>query len=112
MSNLSSKQITFAANAAKLIDHIFASGYACTIGEAWRSPEQAAIYAHEGKGIIDSLHCQRLAIDLNLFKDGVYLDQTKDYAWLEPFWKSLHPNNRWGGIFTRADGNHFEMQNL
>ena len=60
-------QAMFAQNVARLIEYIFKTGYYCTLGECWRSPEQAEIYVKQGKGIKNSLHCQRLAIDLNLF---------------------------------------------
>lgn len=110
--SLATKQMIFTQNVAKLIEFICASNHTCTLGEAWRTPEQAAIYAKSGKGILKSLHCERLAIDLNLFKDGEYLSFTKDYEPFGVYWESLNPANRWGGRFTRADGNHFEMQNL
>lgn len=106
--SLSDKQKVFTKNVAKLIEYIFFKNYSCTFGEAFRSKEQAEIYAKQGKGIKDSLHCQRLAIDLNLFSpEGKYLTQTKDYEQFGIFWESLHPENRWGGRFK--DGNHFEI---
>lgn len=105
------KQAIFAYNIGLLIQNIRDYGYACTLGEAYRTPEQAALYAKQGKGIYNSLHCQRLAIDLNLFSDkGIYLTQSDDYKPFGIFWESLHPHNRWGGTFARADGNHFEMR--
>lgn len=107
------KQAAFAKNVSSLIRYIFSSGFNCTLGEAFRSQEQADIYAKEGKGIEDSLHCKRLAIDLNLFDSaGTYLSETEDYEHFGDAWEKLHPANRWGGRFKRADGNHFEMQDL
>lgn len=107
---LHERQSTFALNAAKLIEYIYKQGYTCSLGEAFRTAEQAAIYAKEGKGIKDSLHCQRLAIDINIFSPaGEYLDQTSDYKVFGDYWESLNPLNRWGGVFSRADGNHFQM---
>jgi len=101
-------QAAFAVNVAKLILHINECGYSCTFGEAWRTPEMAAIYAQQGKGIKNSLHCIRLAVDLNLFKDGVYLPTTEAYKFAGEYWESLNSLNRWGGRFN--DGNHFEMR--
>ena len=95
-----------------LFQFIDQQGYKFTYGEAMRSPEQAELYAKEGKGIADSLHCKRLAIDINLFKDNVYLDKTEDYEFAGKYWDSLSPVNRWGGVFKRADGNHFERNEL
>ena len=106
--SLSNNQKLFARDIAKLILYVIDQGYTCTLGEAYRTPEQAAIYAQEGKGIKDSLHCKRLAIDINLFKGDDYLTASKDYAFLGEYWESLDPQNRWGGRFK--DGNHFERQ--
>lgn len=110
--NLSDKQKTFALNASKLIGYIFQSGFKCTFGDAYRSPEQAKINAAAGKGIVDSLHCKRLAVDLNLFDlSDKYLADTQDYSQFGEYWESLDPLNRWGGRFHhRPDGNHFEMR--
>jgi hypothetical protein len=110
-TQLSVNQKLFARNVGKLIDFIYSSDYSCTLGEAFRTPEQAKIYAAEGKGIVDSQHCKRLAIDINLFLPmGVYLENTKDYEPIGKYWESLHPLNRWGGRFPKADGNHMEMK--
>lgn len=110
---LQEKQAKFAENVSALIAYIIKKGFTCTLGEAFRTKEQAAIYAKAGKGIVDSLHCERLAIDLNLFDPhGNYLTHSDDYKQFGDFWKTLHPSHRWGGDFKRQDGNHFEMQNL
>lgn len=103
-------QETFTLNTHKLIGYIFNKGYSCTYGETYRPPEMAEIYAKQGKGIINSLHCKRLAVDLNIFSpEGKYLTTTKEHAIFGEYWEALHPYNRWGGHFTRGDGNHFEM---
>jgi len=109
---LSERQQIFARNVAKLIDFIFSTGYTCTLGEAYRTAQQAALYAAQGKGIVDSLHCYRLAIDLQLFSlDGIYITDSESYKFLGDYWKTLHPDNGWGGDFSppRVDGNHFQM---
>lgn len=110
---LSEKQSIFALNVSKLIQYIYQEGYACTLGEALRTPQQAAMYARQGKGIEKSLHCKKLAIDLNLFKDGSYLTAYNDYEPFGKYWISLHPANRWGGHFQHlVDSDHFEMQDI
>ena len=107
---LSEKQSLFALNAAKLILWISEQpGYRVTLNEAYRTKEQAAIYASQGKGISASLHCIRLAIDLNLYKDGEYLSRSEEYKIMGDYWKSLHPDNKWGGDFKSHDGCHFSM---
>jgi hypothetical protein len=108
---LQQKQEAFAYNTALLIISIFNSGYKCTLGEAFRTTTQAQIYAHEGLGITHSKHCERLAIDLNLFdKDGKYIfEDCKEYEILGAYWQSLSPYNVWGGAWHhRKDQNHFE----
>ena len=115
---LTTLQFAFARNVARLIEHIFLSGYTCTLGEALRTQEMADLYAAQGKGIKNSLHLKRLAIDLNLFFDGKYLSDTEAYRPFGVFWVSLHPQNRWGGDWDKDnvadpgenDGNHFEVR--
>jgi D-alanyl-D-alanine carboxypeptidase len=108
--DLEKQQAIFAYNVALLISYIFHRQYSCTLGEAYRTKEQAEIYAQKGIGIEDSLHCQRLAIDLNIFSPrGELLTKTEDYKVFGDYWKKLDGQNNWGGNFKRGDGNHFEM---
>lgn len=108
---LEQKQQIFSHNVGLLINYICFMGYAISIGEVYRTKEQAEIYAKQGKGIIDSLHCKKLAIDISLFKDGKYLDKSESYEFAGKYWEKLDPLNRWGGRWEkRTDGNHFEMQ--
>ena len=111
MSELLKAQFQFASDVALLIDYIFKHGYKCTLGETYRPTEMAKIYAKEGKGILASQHCQRLAIDINLFtKDGIYLTKNDDYEDFGIYWESLSPENKWGGRFSIGDGNHFQRK--
>ena len=103
---LSEHQQKFAWNVSCLIAQVFIRGYACTLGEAYRTPEQAALNEAKGIGIKNSQHCKRLAIDLNLFKDGEYLSDTESHRPFGEYWESLDPLNRWGGRY--GDGNHYE----
>lgn len=107
--DLFTKQTIFSHNVAHLLEYLFKEGYQTTLGEAWRTPEQAQWDAQHGTGIINSLHCQRLAIDLNIFKDGKYLNDFKSYEPIGIYWESLDKDNRWGGRFKRVDLDHFEM---
>lgn len=100
-------QEIFALNIAQLIVAIFKHGFTCTLGEAWRTPKMAEIYAKQGKGIKNSQHCIRLALDINLFKDGQYLTNSSAHKPFGDIWESMCPNNRWGGRYK--DGNHYEM---
>lgn len=100
-------QEIFALNIAQLIVIIFKHGFTCTLGEAWRPREMAKLYKKQGKGIKDSLHCNRLALDINLFQGGKYLKATVAHKVFGDIWERIHPNNRWGGRY--GDGNHYEM---
>lgn len=112
--SLLEKQDEFARCVTKLILHAQMSGYMVSLGEAYRTPEQAQWNATQGKGIVKSLHILRLAIDINLFKNGVYLTRSEDYKLLGEWWEELKPIGNykccWGGRFTRADGNHFSFE--
>jgi hypothetical protein len=100
---LGAKQRLFAGLVADLITKVYESGYEVTFGEAWRSPAEARRHGFE-----NSNHCRRLAIDLNLFRNGQYLDKTEDWTTFGEWWEELHPLCRWGGRFQ--DGNHFSLE--
>lgn len=103
---LGQKQRLFTRMLADLIRFAYEHGYELTVGEAYRTPEQAALNAASGKGIANSLHTVRLAIDLNLFKDGQFLQTTEDHKPLGEFWESI--GGAWGGRFR--DGNHYSLE--
>lgn len=132
---LSQTQREFTRCVGQLIARIYASGYEATFGEAWRTDEQAVInsigesgrlelaahlaskfpalavaVSNNGKanGILLSVHRERLAVDLNLFKDGVFLEADTDHRPFGEFWESLHELARWGGRF--GDANHYSFE--
>ncbi|MGL4925620.1 MAG: M15 family metallopeptidase [Plesiomonas shigelloides] len=106
---LSEKQQKFTSMVGKLIAFADAKGLGLTFGEAYRTEAQAKANASTGKGIANSLHCQRLAVDFNLFKNGEYMTKTEDYRELGEYWESI--GGSWGGRFTsRPDGNHFSLE--
>jgi hypothetical protein len=108
---MSALQQEFALAAAKLIQQSLLMGYdGVTLGEAWRTPQQAQWNADHGTGIAHSLHIERLAIDLNFFKSGALITDGSQLADIGAWWESLGPNYRWGGRFTHLpDGNHFSL---
>jgi hypothetical protein len=110
--SLSIEQQLFSHDVIKLLQEIEAQGYSFTFGDAFRSPEQAELNAAKGIGIKDSQHCKRLAIDLNLFKDGTFLPDSHDHIPFGKFWCSLDHMNEWGGNFKRIDGNHYERRSV
>lgn len=110
MLTLIEKQKIFSSLVATLIHQCGVFGYEVTLGEVHRSKEEAERLASVGLGIKNSLHTQRLAIDINLFKDGKYLKKTADYEKLGIWWEMLSTNEyqcHWGGRF--GDGNHFSI---
>lgn len=98
---LREKQSLFMKLLPRLIDKIYEAGYECTGGDLWSKPEYKA---HKP----NSNHYIRLAIDLNLFKDGVYLTDTMAHQPFGEFWESLYPLCKWGGRFK--DGNHYSLE--
>lgn len=94
------KQSLFIKLLARLIDKAYELGYELTGGDLF---SLESYLAHK----INSLHYIRLAIDLNLFRDGVWLRASADHRPLGEFWESLHPLCRWGGRY--GDGNHYEF---
>lgn len=117
ISPLLEAQFTFSRLLPRLLDEAIRMGYTLTLGEAYRTPEQAALNAVKGIGISNSLHGQRLAIDLQLFREGKYLPDSSDYKPLGVFWEELGKSQippvplSWGGRFvSRPDGNHFSLE--
>lgn len=107
---MSALEERFAQDAATLIQQAALLGYTVTLGEAFRTPLQAAADAAAGTGISHSLHTQRLAIDLNFFKNGVWVTDGSELADVGAWWKSLGPDHYWGGDFkSNSDGNHFSI---
>jgi hypothetical protein len=94
--SLRAKQSRFVLMVAVLIIYAYIKGYELTFGDAWASN------GHK----IHSLHYDRLAIDLNLFKDGEYLIRTEDHLQLGEFWELI--GGSWGGRF--GDGNHYSLE--
>lgn len=107
---LREQQSLFVKLMVEFIEWVYAQGYELTFGETWRSPQEAEIQAQSGAGIRHTLHTERLAIDLNLFKNGVLLSEKADYQPLGDKWKSMHPLARWGGDFRRVDADHFSLE--
>jgi hypothetical protein len=93
---LGDTQRKFTKMTALLILYAYERGYELTFGDAWARDSHSD----------NSCHYIRLAIDLNLFKDGVYLTKTEDHTFLGEFWESI--GGAWGGRFR--DGNHYSME--
>ena len=106
---LGKKQRLFTRLVADLLEFAHSRGYEITLGDAYRDPRlHGDIGEKKAYGHRNSCHKIRLAIDLNLFKDGGYLTETKDHEPLGIYWESLNPLCRWGGRFN--DGNHYSLE--
>ena len=80
---------------SQLIDHVYNHGFELTFGDAH------ATTGHKE----NSFHYKRLAVDFNLFINGVYQTTTEAHKPLGDFWKSI--GGTWGGDFKHKDGNHY-----
>lgn len=98
---LRDKQSLFASLVPLLILKALQLGYEVTLGELQR-PMDAA------DGHPRSTHKFKLAIHLNLFRDGKYLRKTDDHEPLGIWWEQQHELCRWGGRFS--DGNHYSLE--
>lgn len=107
---LGQKQRRFVRLVGLLIEYAYAHNLELTFGDAYRSPEQARANAARGAGIVNSLHVERLAVDFNLFVNGVYQTDSAAYTKLGEYWESLAPDCAWGGRFPKPDGNHFSIR--
>lgn len=92
---LRQKQSKFAKMVPLLILFAYERGYEVTFGDTW-----AKTGHREG-----SFHYKRLAVDLNLFKNGNYLRSTSAHEPLGLFWESI--GGTWGGRW--GDGNHYSL---
>jgi len=117
---LSVKQHEFCRMVALLIQYGTQRGYEFSFGDAWALNTWPIIDVIPQVGLISlsfikklrqrahsrhSFHYKRLAIDLNLFKNGKWLRDTNDHIELGEFWESM--GGTWGGRW--GDGNHYSL---
>jgi hypothetical protein len=103
--SLSDEQAAFNQQITALTALVNSTGqYRIRDGDCYRDPR-----VRYGKR--KSLHRSRLARDLildRLVEDKfTYQRTTKAYEWIGTIWKMMDEQNRWGGDFTKPDGNHF-----
>lgn len=92
---LSRKQRDFTEALTKLFVWILKQGYEFTLGDAMAKTGHSK----------NSFHYKRLAIDLNLFINGVYQTKTEAHKPIGEKWEKL--GGTWGGRFGKKDGNHY-----
>ena len=102
---LGDRQRRFTRMVADLISWAYANGYELTFGDAYRDPRVFGIAGEtRGYGHPYSNHKIRLAIDLNLFRDGRFLSQGEAHAPLHDFWESIG-----GAPRIPGDMNHYSL---
>ncbi|NBW14666.1 MAG: M15 family peptidase [Caulobacteraceae bacterium] len=103
------EQNEFLRDVCQLITKAQDMGFQVSGGELFRTAEQQDIYFKTGKSkTMNSLHLNRLAIDLNFFKDGKQVTDKESLCQVGNFWESLDPKNSWGGNGkTFVDTPHF-----
>ena len=104
---LGQKQRKFTRMIAQLIEYAYQNGYELTFGDAYRDPRlHGDVGVKKSYSSANSLHKSRLAVDLNLFKNGQYLTTTEAHKPLGEYWESI--GGTWGGRFN--DGNHYSLE--
>ena len=119
MGRMVDRQTIFLLDVAKLIQKAEADGFQATAGELWRPVEMQRLYVKMGRSkTMRSQHMNRLAIDLNLFKNGKLCSRDEIFP-LGKWWEGLSTKHRWGGSWRGAidggrshfiDSPHFEMR--
>ncbi len=98
--SLRSRQSRFVKMVQLLVGYADLCGYELTYGDCYR--DERCAYGHP-----KSLHRQRLAVDFNLFRDGVYLsgDEAREaHGRLHDFWDAIGGNPR-----INSDLNHYSL---
>ena len=109
MSDLLKRQMEFTHKVVQLLTKAHELGYEVTLGDAFRDPRVfGPMGTVLGYGRGKSAHKQRLALDLNLFKDGKFLSGTEAHEELGTWWEGQGCS--WGGRFSPPDGNHYSLE--
>lgn len=108
-SKLRQLQHRFAKLVPRLIDKAHELGLEVTLGDAYRDPRvHGEMGVRKSYSHPKSAHKARLALDLNLFRRGEYLEGTEAHRQLGEWWKKQDAAARWGGDF--GDGNHYSLE--
>jgi hypothetical protein len=83
----------------------YGAGYELTLGHVWRDTEAQRRLVEAGLSkTMRSKHCDRLAVDLNLFIDGKYVDSRDAYRGVGELWEGM--GGSWGGRFGVSVSNY------
>ena len=106
---LGEKQELFARLIAEHITWLYRQGYKVRGGDWFRdSRVHGKVGEKVGYGAAYSMHKDKCALDINLFKNGKYLTTTKSHQISGEKWESRHPLCAWGGRWE--DGNHYSLE--
>ncbi|MDD5053626.1 MAG: hypothetical protein PHO27_12900 [Sulfuricurvum sp.] len=102
MSELGDRRRLFTKCVAYLLNEMLANGYEPMLGKDGLKHKK------------NSLHYDGLAMDIDLCKNGKYLDRTEDHQVFGVYWEGLHPDCYWGGNGPKkdglkTDGNHYSV---
>ena len=66
---------------------------------------------HSGPHIKNGGHYNKLAHDVDLFVDGLYISDGNHPMWqkIGQQWEGMHSETRWGGHFSTVDSNHISI---
>lgn len=97
---LGKRQELFARLLPRLLDKAHELGYEIRIGHVMRCQN-----CYVGRK--NSNHKLKLAVDLNLFKNGDFMTTTEAHKELGEWWEQQHELCAWGGRFN--DANHYSI---
>jgi hypothetical protein len=97
---LGKRQELFARLLPRLLDKAHELGYEVRIGHVMRCQN-----CYVGRK--NSNHKLKLAVDLNLFKNGDFLTTQDAHQKLGEWWEQQHELCAWGGRFN--DANHYSI---
>lgn len=106
MSKLLDDQQEFFLLFCKWGQAAYTLGYRCTFGDAYRDPRASFPYSSP-----KSFHAKRLAVDVNAFRDGKFLETADDWSELGELWEQM--GGTWGGNFKTGsvgDANHLSWK--
>lgn len=108
------QQFLFLKDFARLIFKAEELKFMVTGGELMRTQEMQDLYLQTGKTTIKhSKHMDRMAGDLNFFKNGVLTYKKEEVQILGDYWEDLSPQNEWGGNWVSfQDTPHFQRNEI
>jgi len=106
---LGAQQELFMRLLPRLIDKAHSFGFEIRGGDLFRDPRShGKLGKRTSYGRAFSVHKLKMAIDLNLFRDGKFITTTEGHRELGEWWEQQHKLCCWGGRFN--DGNHYSLE--